>query len=454
MTTQTQTQTPGQTRSVKKLSASAPAHLFLCYLCTRFLLKYDRAKGNSDNPGRWVHIPTQSIKGSNRRYIDGDIIPFDGTPGKWQRVIDELIERGVIHRQSREVGDKGRKSYYYTPGNIDPSKYFDPEVIKGEISPLNELHTYMANCMALFEVEKSAREAFLYYLYAVNRERFRKYVTAFISLKESPQLFFKVDSFAGRVHTPFSSMETFLRPHITHQGNAVSSIDLKTSQPIILGEILEQHVPGNEFTKWTRNGLDVYQLLAERAKLESRKEGKALFFQLIFAPPKKQLEALYPGAQWVRWLNEQKRVGFARPHHSDQRHTRKKYNVIAYYLQYAEARIMGEVWEALKSNRIPFLSVHDEIIIPSEMATRAKSIFQGVISNNKYMSIPHAQTSTNKAQELIPEDVNQRSADVGHLIDDETINQVNNMQCHTIKDKAHQWAIAERIIHQARQQLY
>ena len=453
MTTQTQTQTPGQTRSVKKGSASAPAHLFVCYLCTRFLLKYDRAKGNNDDTGRWVHIPTQRIKGSNRRYIDGDIIPFDGTSGKWRRVIDELIQSGAIHRQSREVGDKGRKSYYYTPGNIEPSKYFNPEVIKGEILPLNDLHTYMANCMTLFEVEKSAREAFLYYLYAVNRERFRKYVTAFLWLAKAPQLFFKVDSFAGRVHTPYSSMETFLRPHITHQGKPITSIDLKTSQPIILGEILEQHVPGNEFTQWTRNGLDVYQLLADRANLKSRKDGKALFFQLIFAPPKKQLDKLFPGAQWVQWLNEQKRVGFTRPHHSDQRHTRKRYNVIAYYLQRAEALIMGEVWEALKSNRIPFLSVHDEIIIPSEMATRAKSIFDGVISNNKYMSMPHAQTSTNKAQELIPEDVNERSANVGHLIDDETINQVNDMQCHTIKDKAKQWAIAERIIHQARQQL-
>lgn len=449
MNTQTiTTQTHGQGRRPHNESASARAHLFLSYLCTRYLLKFNRPKGDDQTPGKWVHIPTQSIKGTKRRYIDGDLIPYNGIPGEWSALIDELISEGAIQRETRKTPVNGRKSYYYSPGNIDPLKYFDPEAIQSELEDLSPLHTYMANCMAAFEVENNALEAFIHYLGATNPERQKKYLTAFKWLKTAPRLFYKVDDFAGRVHTPYSSMETFLRPHITYNGDPVTSVDLKTSQPVILGEILAKHIPGNEFTEWTRKGLDVYELMAARANLPNRQAGKDLFFQLIFAPPKKQLEVLYPGAKWVQWLNDQKCKGFTRPHHSNQRHTKKRYNVIAYYLQRTEALIMGEVWQYLKGENIPFLSVHDEIIIPAKYGHIGREIFQHKVKHNKVMKIPHAQISTNKGDDIVPKCIDARSEQIGHLIDPEIIDRINNMECHTIKDRARQWANAERAIYE------
>jgi len=440
---------PRHKRSVNSsISASARARLFLSYLCTRYLLKFDRPKNNQDTKtGTWVHIPERPQKESKRRYIDGDLIPYTGTPGAWQTIIKELEQAGMIKRQAID-GKQNRKRYEYTPGaNIDPLEYFDPATINQEREPLNELHEYMVKCMALFSLSYDAKHAFLSYLERVDTKRQKKYVTAFKWGAKYPHLFFKVDDFAERVHTPFSSMESFTRPHIEYNGKQTTSIDLATSQPLILAEILKKNIGQNEFTQWVHEGMDIYQILAHRAQMNTRSDGKKLFFELIFAPPKKELEILFPGANWVQWLNDTKKQGFEnRPHHRSERHHKKGYNIIAYMLQYTESVMMHKVWQQMKTDGAPFLSVHDEIIVPALYEHRALEIFKNAIG------LPHAIVKVNKASELLPaENLNQVSAELSQYIAPEQIQIIDAMNNATrIQDKATQWAQAERIIYQAR----
>ena len=444
------TNNPGQTRSVAPQTVNrASAHTrFISYVCTRFLLDYSRPKDGDMDTGKWVHVSTNKNPGTNRRYIDGDLIPYTGTPGAWQTIVNDCIASGAIQRK-QTVSKNGHTSFYYAPGNIDPLEYFDPEIVKPEREPLNELHTYMANCLPTFRPSNESAHAFLLYLQRTNPERHKKYLTAFEFMFGAPELFLKVDSFAKRVHTPYSGLETFFRPHLYFDYDKPTvSIDLKTSQPLILAEMLFKKIGHNEFTQWVRNSIDIYEMFRERAHLATRNDGKKLFFELIFAPPSKRLERMFKGATWVQWLNQVKREKWT--HHKDQRHTEKGYNVIAYYLQYTESHIMTQVWQKLKDKEIYFLSVHDEIIVPKKDKATAIKIFDDVLKTG-ILPMGHAQIKVNKPTAPLPiESI--WSAAIDPNIDAHNLQRIKKLVNgkydpeHTPKE----WHEIERIIYQAR----
>ncbi len=444
---------PGHTRSVNSnISASAQAR-FLSYLCTRYLLNYSRPKNDQDTTtGKWVHIPERPQKERpNRRYIDGDLIPYvKGAPGAWRQIIDGLMQSGAIKRKKVDNQNTRHAPYLYAPGNIDPLQYFTPKAVKNERAALNALHTYMANCMPLFKLSESANKAFLLHLKGKSPERYTKYLTAFKYMEHAPELFLKVDDFAQRVHTPFSSMETVARPHIEYNGQKAVNFDIATSQPLILAEILHRKIGRNDFTQWVHQGHDVYAIMADIARLDNRSDGKALFFQLIFAPPKKELETMFPGANWVQWLNQAK--GGKWEHPTNGQYSKKGYNIIAYYLQSTESKIMRMVWERIAADKAPFLSVHDEIVVPPSYADRAHAIMADVMHNNYLMPMPHAQIKRGKGAIGIPAQyLDNESAKLCAYIDPLDIERIDSMtDPHDLDKQAIQWGQAERIIYQAR----
>ena len=377
-TIQQQTQI-GQTRKRNVIKGATAQARFLSYLCTKFLLNFARPKPDNPEAGKWIHIPERPGP-TKRRYIDGDLIPYNGRPGHWRKVVNDMMQAGMIERRKFEVPGTKRHGYMYRPTVTDPMQYFEAATVRPELPDLDCVHFELQLQLPMFTLPPVIKTKYLNELKATNPERHAKYSTAFKFMHEAPELFIKVDKFARRVHTPFSGLETLVRPHLALEceGDLLDTVqlDLKTSQPLILGEILNYFVPGNEFTQWVRAGEDVYMIMADRAKLKNRLDGKNLFFQLIFAPPKKQLEAMFPKADWVRWLNSIKRKGYRHPEGA--KYSAKKYNVVAYYLQQMEAQLMYKLWERLDTE--PFLTVHDEIITDTKSLSAVKLKFENVLS--------------------------------------------------------------------------
>jgi hypothetical protein len=203
------------------------------------------------------------------------------------------------------------------------------------------------------------------------------YFDLFLKYRDAkPGLFFKVDNFSGRVHTPISSFHRTHRPNILLENEITGSIDVATMQPLLLGKILYNAIGKNEYSIWINEGNDVYIKLQNRSSLASRDEAKEKFFEILFSKPNDDLKELFGGADWINWINEYKQAKEpANPHNKDKPHSN-----LAWLLQNTEVKIMRQVWEKLVIYNLPFLSVHDEIIIKEKDFEQANNIFHGVLS--------------------------------------------------------------------------
>ena len=196
-----------------------------------------------------------------------------------------------------------------------------------------------------------------------------------------PTLFFTVDEFAGRVHTPISGMSRDLRPLLLLRGEKTCSLDVAQMQPTLLGTILKQAVGENSFSDAIDEGTDVYLMLQSTAKLESRDEAKKRFFQILFGKPNEEMAKLFEGANWIEWINKYKSTVEARNPHGKE----KTYSNLSWILQTLEVRVMSEIWQTLAENAIPFLTIHDEIICRKSDEQKALLIFNNELSKHFQM---------------------------------------------------------------------
>lgn len=173
------------------------------------------------------------------------------------------------------------------------------------------------------------------------------------------ELFFKRDEFSGRIHTPITSLPGTIRKELLLDGEEVRSIDVATMQPLILAHILKRNIGKNSFTTWIESGEDIYQKLSEVLKINDRDKGKKRFFEVIFAPPSKELNNIFGNEAWIRWINNYKTKVVPENKYTN----KKRHSNLAWLLQKTEVEIMQGVWKNLYTSSIPFLTVHDEIII-------------------------------------------------------------------------------------------
>jgi hypothetical protein len=202
------------------------------------------------------------------------------------------------------------------------------------------------------------------------------YFDLFLQAKEKfCRLFFTIDKFAGRVHTPVTNFHRTHRPNLLLYGEKTVSLDVTTMQPLLLGKILLQQIGPNDFSEWINEGRDVYQFLQQLASLPTRDEGKKRFFEILFSKPNDSLSKLFGAANWIEWVNAYKRKSIAlNPTTEENRH-----NNVAWLLQSTEVAVMRQVWDRLNRAKIPFLSVHDEIIVMERNAAEAEGIFSDVL---------------------------------------------------------------------------
>jgi len=204
-----------------------------------------------------------------------------------------------------------------------------------------------------------------------------KYFKLFLSNKNiNIDLFFNVDYFGKRVHTPVTILDLKYRDEILLKGEKTASIDVGTMQPLLLAEILKKNIGANKFTDLVYNE-DIYIFLQNKAKLETRADAKKYFYKIAFGKPDNKLIEYFGNENWVNWVNDLK----SKPLESNPKKD-KLHNNLAFLLQSTEVEIMTEIWHKLANNGIYFLSVHDEVIIRNKDLLKAKAVFESVL--NKY----------------------------------------------------------------------
>jgi hypothetical protein len=202
------------------------------------------------------------------------------------------------------------------------------------------------------------------------------YFKAFLEYRKyNIELFFIVDNFSKRVHTPVTSFKSELRTNILLRGQPTSSLDVATMQPLLLGKILYNEIGPNEFSNWINEGKDIYTMLQTITQLKDRNEGKEKFFEILFGKANNELSKMFNDANWIRWINEYKSKPDARNPHTIE----KQYSNLAWLLQSTEVNIMAEIWQLLANEGIIFLSVHDEIIVRTKDLPKAKELFESVL---------------------------------------------------------------------------
>lgn len=191
-----------------------------------------------------------------------------------------------------------------------------------------------------------------------------------------PHLFFSVDVFAGRVHTPISNFHRTHRPYLLLEGQETTSLDVATMQPLLLGKILFEKLGTNEYSNWINEGKDIYIELQNKAGLQDREQAKKKFFEILFSKPSKALELLFGSSVWINWINEYKGLRIAEnPHNKNKPHSN-----LAWLLQSTEVEIMVKIWKRLANENILFLGIHDEVIVKITDAERAHQIMSDVLT--------------------------------------------------------------------------
>jgi hypothetical protein len=278
--------------------------------------------------------------------------------------LDVLVRMGEI-AITKKVTKNGHLANYYLalkPGYINPSLLPPPNS-----RPLDNLTTTMREHLKRVTLKQGTGST--------------DFFDCFLKLNSnSPHLhlFFLIDKFSGRVHTPVTNFHRIYRPNILLDGEPTGSLDVATMQPVLLGAILKNKIGSNEYSQWIDAEQDIYESIREKAKLRTRDEGKERFFEIIFSPADKRLAAMFGNAEWITWVNDFKSQELPpNPHTMEKPHSN-----LAFMLQRAEVEIMRQVWKELHDAGIIFLSVHDEVIVKAKDIADAELIFSNVLSKH------------------------------------------------------------------------
>ena len=279
---------------------------------------------------------------------------------------DKELQRWNITRAQLEAMPQIKKVDVNTY-NVAGINEIDISLLRPHGRPLTDLHRYMMRSVVNSNLPDMVNATLFFKTFLKHRERF-------------PEKFFTVDIFAGRVHTPISGMSRKLRPELLLYGEKTVSFDVAQMQPTLLGNILYENIGLNAFSDAINAGTDIYIMLQAKVGLNTRDEAKKLFYLLTFGKPSNEMETLFSDAEWINWINWYKST-------PDDRNPRKGkiYNNLAWLLENHEVKVMTEIWQKLAYQKIPFLTVHDEIICRRSDMVKAESIIKSGL--DKYFKI-------------------------------------------------------------------
>lgn len=276
---------------------------------------------------------------------------------------DKELQRWSITRMQLEAMPQVIK-VDYNKYNVQGVNEIDVTLLKPKGKPLSSLHRYMLDCLCKVDLPIEVEHTAYFETFLKHRSRFL-------------ELFFKVDHFSNRVHSPISCMHRTIRPYLLLDGEQTTSFDVAQMQPMLLGLILTDNVGDNAFSDTINTGTDIYIMLQHKSQLKTRDEAKKLFFEILFSKPSDKLEKIFDNADWIDWINWYKSNIDNRNPHSE----RKPYSNLAWILQTYEVDMMSKVWAQLMKQRIKFLSIHDEIICKFSDSNEVRRAFESVLRN-------------------------------------------------------------------------
>jgi len=348
---------------------------FIIYVRTLQFMK-TRLKGIDQDAA--VHVPLAEI--------ESRFFPFPKFSCKQE--LQNLVDEGLLQINERISPKTGNKMFTYEaakPGKVDlylinsRARKYDPVVLQ------------MIVYLKLVSID-------------TNEWELPPYFESFLNFRDDCiNLVVTVDDFAGRLITPVTNLHRSIRPHLLIEGSPTIGIDVVTMQPLLLGKILKQEIGDNEFSNWLDSGLDVYIMLQEKAGLETRDQGKKRFFEILFSPPNNELNEMFGNATWIDWINQYKRQKEPRNPHS----VVKPHSNLAWLLQSTEVSLMREVWQRFILADIPFLSIHDEVIVKQSDYQKAEAIFRAVLDKEfNYFKLNGKEaitaTPNNEQQDTLP----------------------------------------------------
>ncbi len=159
-----------------------------------------------------------------------------------------------------------------------------------------------------------------------------------------------------RLHSNITTLKKYVRHnYLLADGMKTCEVDIKNSQPAILGKLMEADgVKNCAFIKDTKDGI-IYEKIMAEGKLPDRKDAKNMTYTAMFGPGNnKNINAifgkLYPEA--YEWLcNKRKEV--------------KNYKMVSHIIQKKEAEFIFDILLPVFRDKYvdyPFATVHDSVI--------------------------------------------------------------------------------------------
>ena len=191
--------------------------------------------------------------------------------------------------------------------------------------------------------------------------------------------FISQDKFSGRFHTPVTILPKYLkiRDIIKYDGESMTELDIKTFQPMLLSIILD----GTDYSRWYNSVDDCYLALMEQFNLPSRECAKDYMYGFVFGTKygKKHKEFCRHFPEAGRILTEWKSNHIEDNPNSYKvaKNGKRRCNYhsnVSMLTQREEVRWMSKLWSILGKKVIPFVTIHDAILIPASKADLAEKL--------------------------------------------------------------------------------
>lgn len=274
---------------------------------------------------------------------------------------------------------------------IAESEYIGNEVKDEILNKLTDLDTFEK------EYKRDLRSLYNAYMSIMQK-----------SIIEEKRCLYRInrDDYGGRLYHLFSNIPRDFRKKIKIGGKEIVEIDIKASQPSFLCLLFEKgsrlKITKGIFEKYNNEkyikiakeyGMDIYKYMAimlrgKRFENDAtvRVNMKQIFFQLVFGKPRTRL-GLYKkkdvcdklfGPEFYKFLSElaslDLEVGLSHKHKN-----------LSFLLQKTECAFLNKLMEEIGD--IPFLPIHDSLMVRTTDAKKVKKLFKKAIVDNKLEGI-------------------------------------------------------------------
>jgi hypothetical protein len=192
------------------------------------------------------------------------------------------------------------------------------------------------------------------------------------------------DRFAGRYYHYLTNIPNRQRLKYTRiDGEPVVELDVEQCQIKILQSVLENMGMGEKFTSWMDQGNGLYEYIQQMHNIPTRGDAKQFVFKMIFghynSKSSKLMYDIFPDLEEP--LYNIKSVK------DPDNPSKKIFSNLARILQLHEVEMLKDLGNMLDLMDVPFLSIHDSVIVKQSDFERAESIFNQTAKN--YLKNPN-----------------------------------------------------------------